>query len=174
MKNNKIIRICLAGVMAAIIAVFTAFIKIPTGLNEGYVHVGDSMVYLAGCLLGPLGIVSAAVGGALADILAGAAVWAIPTAVIKALDAVPFVIMQAYYKKKTGGNKIINKYTTPMVVVGGLINFAGYRIAEGLMYSWESALASAPLGLVQVVGSAVVFVVAGLALDAVKIQKLVH
>ena len=171
MKNNKVFKVCLTGIMAAIIAVFTAFVKIPTGINEGYVHVGDSMIYIASCLLGPLGIVSAAIGGALADILAGAAIWAIPTAIIKALNALPFVLMQSLYKKKTGGNKIINKYSSPMVLVSGVITIGGYYIAEGLMYSWASALTSVPFSIIQAVGSAIVFVLVGLALDAVKIQK---
>ena len=88
MNKDKVLKICLTGLMAAIIAVFTAFVKMPTGINEGYLHFGDSMVYLAGCLLGPFGAISAAIGGGLADVLAGAPVWAIPTAIIKALSLI--------------------------------------------------------------------------------------
>lgn len=157
--------------MAAIIAVFTAFVKIPTGINEGYLHFGDSMVYLAGCLLGPFGAISAAIGGGLADVLAGAPVWAIPTAIIKACNAVPFILAANYYAKKKGQFKIINWYTIPMVVVSGLITIFGYLLAEGLMYSFPSALTSVPFSIVQAVGSAIVFIIVGLALDAVKINK---
>ena len=173
MKNKKVIKICFTGLMAAIIAVFTAFVKMPTGINDGYLHFGDSMIYLAACLLGPLGALSAAIGGALADILAGAAIWAIPTAIIKALNAVPFIIMMSLYKKKTGKNKIINWYTVPMVVVSGLITIFGYLLAEGLMYSFPTAWTSVPFSIIQAVGSAVVFIIIGLALDAVKIQKYI-
>ncbi len=173
MKNKKVIKICLTGLMAAIIAVFTAFIKVPTGINDGYLHFGDSMIYLAACLLGPLGALSAAIGGALADILAGAAVWAIPTAIIKALNAVPFILMSSLYKKKKGKNKIINAYTVPMVVVSGLITIFGYLLAEGLMYSFPTAWTSVPFSIIQATGSAVVFIIFGLALDAVKIQKYI-
>lgn len=174
MKNKKVVKICFAGLMAAIIAVFTAFIKVPTGINEGYVHFGDSMIYLAACLLGPLGALSAAIGGALADILAGAAVWAIPTAIIKALNAVPFIIMSAVYKKKKGTGKIINAYTVPMVFISGLITVFGYLLAEGLMYSFPTAWTSVPFSIIQAAGSAVVFVIFGLALDAVKIQRYIN
>lgn len=173
MKNKKVIKICLTGLMAAIIAVFTAFIKVPTGINDGYLHFGDSMIYLAACLLGPLGALSAAIGGALADILAGAAVWAIPTAIIKALNAIPFILMSSLYKKKKGKNKIINAYTVPMVVVSGLITIFGYLLAEGLMYSFPTAWTSVPFSIIQATGSAVVFIIFGLALDAVKIQKYI-
>ncbi len=173
MKNQKILKICITGLMAAIIAVFTAFIKVPTGINDGYLHFGDSMVYLAGCLLGPLGALSAAVGGGLADILAGSAVWAIPTAIIKALNSVPFIIMTSLYKKKKGNYKIISWYTIPMVIVSGLITIFGYLLAEGLMYSFPSAWTSVPFSIIQATGSAILFIIFGLALDAVKIQKYV-
>ena len=129
------------------------------------------MVYLAGCLLGPFGAISAAIGGGLADVLAGAPVWAIPTAIIKACNAVPFILATNYYIKKKGQFKIINWYTIPMVVVSGLITIFGYLLAEGLMYSFPSALTSVPFNIVQAVGSAIVFIIVGLALDAVKINK---
>ena len=45
MKNKKVVKICFTGLMAAIIAVFTAFVKMPTGINDGYLHFGDSMIY---------------------------------------------------------------------------------------------------------------------------------
>ena len=45
MKKDKVLKICLTGLMAAIIAVFTAFVKMPTGINEGYLHFGDSIAF---------------------------------------------------------------------------------------------------------------------------------
>ena len=72
MKKQSVKKITFTALFAALIAVMTAFIKMPTGINEGYLHFGDSMIYLAGCLLGPWAALAAAIGGALADILAGA------------------------------------------------------------------------------------------------------
>lgn len=40
-----------AAVFAALIAVMTAYIKFNTGINDGYLHFGDSMIYLAACIL---------------------------------------------------------------------------------------------------------------------------
>lgn len=171
MKKDKVLKICLTGLMAAIIAVFTSFIKMPTGINDGYLHFGDSMVYLAGCLLGPFGAISAAIGGGLADVLAGAPVWAIPTAIIKACNAAPFIIATNLYIKKKGKFRIISWYTVPMVLVSGLITVFGYLLAEGLMYSFPTALTSVPFSIIQATGSAVLFIIFGLALDAVKINK---
>lgn len=173
-NSKKVQQLCLTGLMAAIICVFTAFIKVNTGINNGYVHFGDSMIYLAGTLLGPWASLAAAIGGALADVLAGAPQWAPATAIIKALNAVPFFVMAGLYKKKHGTRKIISWYTIPMVVVSGAISVFGYLIAEGLMYSFPSAWASVPFTIIQAVGSALIFIVLGLALDAAKITKYIN
>ena len=171
MKNSKLFKICLTGLMAALIAVFTAFIKIPTGINNGYLHFGDSVIYLAGCIVGPFGIISAAIGGALADIMAGVAVWAVPTAIIKALNCLPFVLVTRYYIKKKGCFKIVNAYTVTMTVVSALITVFGYLLAESLMYSFPTALTSVPFSMVQAVGSGVIFVLMGKALEKAKIER---
>ena len=168
--NNKVKKICLTGLMAALITVCTAFIKIPTGINSGYLHFGDSMIYIAGCILGPWAALAAAVGGALADVLAGAPQWAVATAIIKAVNAVPFILAtEAYNKKKSP--KIVNVTTLIMTVVSGLITIFGYLLAEGIMYSFPSALTSVPFSIVQAVGSAVIFAIVGKILDQIKIHK---
>ncbi len=172
MEKKSVKKITFTALFAALIAVMTAFIKMPTGINEGYLHFGDSMIYLAGCLLGPWAALAAAIGGGLADILAGAAVWAPATAIIKALNSVPFIIASCFYFKNNGKQKIINWYTVPMVIVSGLITVFGYLLAEGLMYSFPSAWTSVPFSIIQAIGSAIVFIILGCALDAVKIQKL--
>lgn len=171
MKNSKLFKVCLTGLMAALIAVFTAFVKIPTGINNGYLHFGDSVIYLAGCIVGPFGIISAAIGGALADIMAGVAIWAVPTAIIKALNCVPFVLATRYYIKKKGCFKIVNAYTVAMTVVSALITVFGYLLAESLMYSFPTALTSVPFSIVQAVGSGVIFVLMGKALEKAKIER---
>lgn len=168
--NNKVKKICLTGLMAALITVCTAFIKIPTGINSGYLHFGDSMIYIAGCILGPWAALAAAVGGALADVLAGAPQWAVATAIIKAVNAVPFILATAAYNKKKSP-KIVNVTTLIMTVVSGLITIFGYLLAEGIMYSFPSALTSVPFSIVQAVGSAVIFAIVGKILDQIKIHK---
>ena len=83
--NVKLIAI--TAMCAALVTVTTAFIKIPSPL--GYSHAGDSMIYLAASILpGPFGIIASSIGGALADLISGYPHWAIPTAIIKALNAV--------------------------------------------------------------------------------------
>ena len=174
MKNNKVFKICLTGLFAAIIAVFTAFVKIPTGINSGYLHFGDSVVYLSGCIIGPFGLISSAIGGALADVLAGAAVWALPTAIIKALNCVPFIVAMKMYRNKKGESKNVNVYTLVATVISAVITIGGYYIAEGLMYSFPSALASVPFSIVQAIGSAIIFALMGKALDGTKAGRFLR
>ena len=90
----------ITAMFAALITVTTAFIKIPAPL--GYVHAGDSMIYLAASILPePLGFAAAAIGGGLADLLAGYPQWAIPTAIIKALNVLPFFLIKRILKNSS-------------------------------------------------------------------------
>ena len=60
----------LASVFATIITVLTFYIKIPS--HNGYIHLGDSVIYLAAALLpAPFAMVCAGLGGMLADALGG-------------------------------------------------------------------------------------------------------
>ena len=51
-KKNKIYTLTLSGVFAALITIFTAYIgHIPVGVNGGYIHFGDGLIYLAATIL---------------------------------------------------------------------------------------------------------------------------
>lgn len=171
-KNLKNLRlVALTALFAALTAVATAFIKINTGINEGYLHFGDSVIYLAACVLPlPYACIAAAVGGGIADLLAGAAVWAPVTAVIKALNVLPFAIMYSAKITKSP-NKIVNKATVAMPVISGLITIFGYLLAEGIMYSFTSALTSVPFSIIQAVGSAAVYWILGASLDKLNFKN---
>ena len=67
--NKQLIYVVMAALFAAIITVVTAYVlRIPTG--NGYIHLGDSFIFLAASLLPlPYAIAAAAVGAGLADAL---------------------------------------------------------------------------------------------------------
>ena len=91
--------LALTAMFAALVTVSTAFIKVPAPL--GYAHAGDAIVYLAACLLPPpFGFFAAGIGGATADLLSGYAVFALPTAIIKSLNVLPFFLARIFLKKK--------------------------------------------------------------------------
>lgn len=170
-KVKQLRLIALTALFAALTAVATAFIKINTGINEGYLHFGDSVIYLAACILPlPYACLAAAVGGGIADLLAGAAVWAPITAVIKALNVLPFAVIYSANITKNP-SKIVNKATVAMPVLSGLITVFGYLLAEGFMYSFPSALTSVPFSIIQAAGSAAVYWILGASLDKLNFKN---
>lgn len=172
--KKQLINLVSAAVFAALIAVFTAYVSVKTGINDGYLHFGDSMIYLAACILPmPYAMASAAIGGALADILGGAAMWAPFTAVIKALNVLPFALV--YVCKRTQSpQKILNKTTAFMPIVSGLITIFGYFLVEGLLYTFPTAAVSMIASCIQATGSAVIYYIAAAALDKVNIKKRLY
>ncbi len=177
-KNHNSIQVLInlvcSAMFAALIAVMTAYVKFNTGINDGYLHFGDSMIYLAACILPtPYAMAAAAIGGGLADILAGAAVWAPFTAIIKACNALPFALVYTCKWTKSP-NKLLNKTTAFMPLVSGLITVFGYLLAEGLLYTFPSAWTSVPFSIIQATGSAVIFYLAAPALDKVHIKKRIY
>lgn len=169
-QKEQLFNLVKAAIFAALIAVMTAFLKINTGINNGYLHFGDSLIYLAACILPmPYAMGSAAIGGALADILAGSPMWAPFTAVIKAVNVIPFALV--YICKWTKSpNKIINKTTAFMPFVSALVTIFGYLLTEGLLYTFPTAWTSVPFSIIQAVASAVVYYAMGAALDKINFK----
>lgn len=169
MRNKKsILNIAYTAFFTAVIMLATQ-LKISTGLGEGYIHIGDSMIYLAACALPfPYCLIAAALGGALADVLAGYAVWAIPTAIIKMLNALPFALIS----RKS--NKLLNKQTAAMPLVSGIITVAGYFVAESILYSVASATLSIMGSCIQAVGSGIIYYLAAAALDKMNFKRRIN
>lgn len=85
-KNTSVLKMVYTSLMITLVFISTYAIKVPVPFTNGYIHPGDSMVFLSGVLLGPLyGAIAAGIGSALADLLAGYTFWVIPTLIIKAL-----------------------------------------------------------------------------------------
>ena len=160
--NVKLIAI--TAMCAALITVTTAFIKIPSPL--GYSHAGDSMIYLAASILpGPFGIIASSIGGALADLISGYPHWAIPTAIIKALNAVPFVLCRMAMKKRGKDEKIISPSSLLMLIPTTIVTIGGYFIANGLMYDFGAAIAELPTCWLQPGVGALIYIVVGIGLE---------
>ena len=171
MKKNKMLLLTTTALFTALITVGTAVIQIPVG--NGYVHFGDSIIYLASCILpAPCAIFAASAGAVIADLATGFAVYAPATVIIKALNALPFVLMRIYLKKKHKDDKILNWQICLMLVPTTLVTIFGYLIAEYIMFGYEFAVASAfTSGWIQPVGSLAVFLILAAALDKIKFKK---
>lgn len=169
MRNKKsLLKITYTAIFTAIILLATSLIKFSTGLGEGYIHLGDCFVYLSACILPfPYCLVAGALGGALADILSGYAIWAIPTMLIKMLNAVPFALVCRKYKS----NKILSKYTVLMTIISGMITILGYFVAECILYSVASATLSLLGNTIQAVASGIIFVIIAKATDKINLKS---
>lgn len=79
----------MTGLMTAAVTVATIAIMIPVPNTGGYIHAGDSMIFLSVLVLGwKYGAMASGLGSFLADIISGYAQWAPSTLVIKTLMAV--------------------------------------------------------------------------------------
>ena len=69
MTGKNIRKLVLAALLAALTAVATMIIRIPTP-TQGYIHLGDGMVLICGILLGPgLGALAAGIGSMILDLM---------------------------------------------------------------------------------------------------------
>lgn len=152
----------LAAVLSSMVYVLTAFLKIPT--HQGYIHIGDGIIYLAATVLPlPYAMAVGAVGAGLSDYLSGYAVWVLPTVIIKALTAAAFTVKK---------DNIINARNIIGIVPAAVICVAGYYIASVILYGdFGAALSDVPTNIVQSVSSAALFIFLGLALDRMDFKK---
>ena len=158
--NIKTKRIVFSALMAAVIAVCTRFTAIPIPATDGYVHIGDAFVILSATILPlPYALMASAVGGALADLMYGSAMYMIPTAIIKALMALTV--------GKPSGDKILSKTTFLRALLAIPVLVLGYYIAEVILFgSFITPLMSMLWNTLQGVFSVITFLLVGAALDA--------
>lgn len=143
MENKKLHRLTAAALLAAFCFCATWLLKIPFLL--GYIHLGDCFCLLAGWLLGPLyGALSAGIGSALADLVAGYPVYIPATFLIKAAMA----LLAHYVCKKRG--TLVRR--TVSAVSAELIMVAGYFLYECLLYGIAGAVPAISGNLLQAAG----------------------
>lgn len=167
--SDRTLRIVIAAMFAAMIAVLTAFVQIktPTG---GYIHLGDSMIYIAASFLPmPYAIAASAIGGGLADLLVYPET-ILYTIVIKAVNAV-------FFSSKS--DRILTKRNALMTIPSGLVTVIGYSASKLIRQliagdSLHSAIVTAvwkmPENAIQAVSSAVIFIIIALAFDKAQIK----
>lgn len=161
--NTK--KIVLTSLFAALICISIGFLfRIPTGFNNGYIHLGDVIIYLAATILPThYAILAAAIGGGLADALTGGALWIIPTILIKST-----IVLFFTSKSKT----ILCKRNIIGVVFAGITGWIGYYIAGGIISgNFISALVMLPVEALQPLASGIIFLILGRYFDKIEIKK---
>ncbi len=156
MKNNKTRIMCISGIFIALVFVVTAYLHIPTA--NGYVHVGDGLIYLAACILPTPYAVAVGAGGALlADCVTGFAIWAPGSVLIKAATVLLFSS-----KKRN----IITPINLIALLPAAVLCAGGYYVYEALLYmNFITPLTGILASLTQSVASSVVFILIGIAAD---------
>ena len=174
-SKSTLRQIVLAALFAALTTVLTYYVKIPT--YNGYMHIGDSMIYLCASILPtPIAAVSAGIGAALSDALGGYTMYIIPTFIIKAALVLCFT---------NKAKKLLCKRNVVGVFVAAVVTIVGYYIAEVFILALESGnfkdyLFSIPswvgatntfLGnAIQAVSSGILYIALSAALDKANIK----
>lgn len=146
MKSN-IRTLTYTALMTAFVFITTSVIKIPIPFTNGYIHAGDTAIFLGGILLGPVhGAVAAGIGSAMADLLGGYAHWALPTLLIKGLMG--FIV--GYFSSEKRNQKHV-LWGTSLIWIGSLFAFiytAGNTTLETIMENVEGASSIALAGVI--------------------------
>jgi uncharacterized membrane protein len=157
--------------MALLIALTTAAtmaVRIPVPRTGGYINLGDSVVYVAALLFGPVyGLVAGAIGSALADLFSGAPQFAPFTLVIKGLEGVIVGAVGWPVMRRPGPvSWAATALVILAVVIGGAEMIAGYFVAEAyaLHLGVGAAATEVPGNIAQALGGLIVGVAVSLAL----------
>ena len=155
-RTERIKDLCETALFVAIVFIGVFIIKFPGPF--GYAHIGDSMIFLSVLMLGgKRGAVAGGVGAALADIVSGYAVWAVPTLICKAAMA---LVMGALIKHHVLGLKGRACWIVA-AVAGGVTQGIGYIIFWYFMFGKAAAIAAiSGLAFQMVAGIIIAFVIA--------------
>lgn len=148
--TNKTKLLILNGLLIALVCIATMVIQIPIPMTEGYVNIGDSIIFVSSILFGPIsGMISGGFGSALADILTGYSHWALFTLLIKGFEG---YIVGIIVRKNT--NLINNILAT---LLGVIIMVSGYLLAGTFLQgSFIVSLGSVPSNMIQGIVSMII------------------
>lgn len=145
-----------AALLSALICIVTFAVAIPTP-GGGYVNPGDAIILFSAWLLGPLwGTAAAGIGSGLADILAGYAVYAPGTLIIKGIMGLVAGLLM-YRHRSNFKLMIAISVFTELIMVGG------YFLYESLvLHIGSGAVAAIPGNCIQglfccIVGPVLIF-----------------
>ncbi len=162
MGNVTVRNITLAALAIALTTLATLLIRIPNPATQGYINLGDAMLFTVALVFGwRIGGLAGGVGSALADALGGYFLWAPWTLVIKGMEGI-LVGRVAAWGGRDGTRS--RKFTAvAAVLAGGAWMVSGYYLAGSVLFGGVAALTEIPGNLVQ----AGVAVVVALPLSAI-------
>lgn len=158
MLSKKTRRLTLSGMLAALTAVFTAYVSCP--IPGGYFHPGDAMIALSAIVLGPYAAIPAAIGSLLADLLVGYQHYAAFTLVIKGLAGL--LAGWGCVSGKLGPRSVLSLLGAALIIP------AGYVVADLCLGDLALVIADLPWNCLQ----AAVFFISGVVCLGTRLKKL--
>ncbi len=156
-SSKNLRSLTLAAVFCALVFLATAYLpRIP--FPGGYVHIGDSFLYLAAALLPtPYACAVGAIGAGLADALTGYLLWAPGTIFIKACMTLMF---------SSKASRITSPRNLIATIPAGAVCIGGYYLYEALITSsFAAPIASIYFNFIQALASAILFIILGFVFD---------
>ena len=144
-------RITVAAVFSALVFVVTSQIPpIPIPATSGYFNIGETTIYIAALVFGPLvGVLAGGIGSSLSDIYLGYALFAPGTLFIKGGEG---LIVGFLNMKLRSYISNLTLCASVAVTVGGLEMVVGYFLYEKFVigYPLAFALGEIPFNIVQI------------------------
>lgn len=163
MKTSRMIMI---STLAALTFVLTRFTAIPIPGTQGYIHLGDTVIYITAVSFGgPSAAAVGAIGGALSD-ATYSAIWILPTLIIKGIMG--FICGKIASRKNWTSFRNIFA-----MIISGVIMSVLYSVATGIIYgNWITAFSNTPFDIIQFVSGAVVSNIILAILSKTNIKKM--
>jgi uncharacterized membrane protein len=158
MSDNKSVRnrkktlrlIAFCGITAAFVFLGTQ-LRIPTAI--GYINLGDAVILIASYVIGPAAFFPAAIGSAIADLIAGYPMYILPTFVIKGLMGLAAGLILKHPEHRP---HLVKRLLAG--VAAEIIMVIGYFAVEVFLYDVAAAAASIPFNLIQAAAALVIAV----------------
>jgi len=140
-------KIAAAAIFASLVAAATLLFVIPIPATSGYFNLGETLIYVAALLFGPLVGSAAGAGASIADALV-AAQFAPGTFTIKAIEG---FLVGFLTKKLNLKIKSLTVCATIAILIGGFEMVAGYFLYETLALGYPVTMAAVeiPFNIIQ-------------------------
>lgn len=149
MRTTK--KLTVSAMLAALACVAT-LINVPS--VDGYKNLGDCIVLLSGCLLGPLyGFLAAGIGSALSDIILGYAYYAPATLIIKGVMALMCGFAFKASDVKIKFSHILVMLLAEAVMVSGYFVYSLFIVGNEAAAAIESIPGNVLQGVVGIIGA---------------------
>lgn len=149
MNKTKLLTV---SAMFAALACVATLINIPSA--DGYKNLGDCIVLLSGCLLGPVyGALSAGIGSALSDIILGYPYYAPATFIIKGAMALLCGLAFTPADKKIRLKHILTMVIAEVIMVGGYFLYSLLILGNARAAAVESIPGNILQGVIGIIGA---------------------